>query len=830
MAIKKPIRRTQDADVSVVEGETLHELYPLFSALFDASHDSVVVVDAQLKLVFLNHKLLRLIKKSMSPILGQTAEDALNGDAVLQSVCEHLKKAIQTKQSYAYTKLNNPIEAHYGVVSITPIVDDGEVLGAIAIMHEAHIEQSLIDQEIRRRDVYQRTLIDNIPFLVWFKDKDSRILAANNAYANAVGVQSPQLLEGKTDKDLWPADLAQGYMEDDARVIATGEPIRLDEPINQIGSGLIWSETYKAPVVADGQVIGTVGYAKDLSEERSIAAVVAQKELEYSALIRKLPLSIIRYDQQCRRIFMNAQRSDYGDGIDEMIGKSPAEAWSSNVTNITADEYQAKLMHVLYHGEAQTFEVECDHDGETLVQLVNILPEFDDAYQVTGALAIASDITEITQYRKDLEFMAYHDSLTGLPNRALLNQRLTSAAVEGNHFGLMFMDLDFFKSINDTLGHVVGDELLLEVASRILNAVRNDDLVARIGGDEFAVVVTNLKEDADLAILAQKIADSLAKPFNIEGINFFVTASIGVASYPSDSEEVGDLVKYADTAMYEAKKNGRNNYQFYTPEFTESAMEHLAIATALRYAIEKDELSVLFQPKVDIGTGKILGAETLLRWHGKVLGQIRPDKFIPIAEESGLIIEIGAWVLRASCEAAVQLNQYREVPLNVAVNVSSKEFSGNNFLQNLEGCLQETGCQPEWITLEITESLLLDDANQALETLIKIDEMGIKLSIDDFGTGYSALAYLSKFPIRQVKIDRSFVTDIIDNQSSALLIKAIIAMADSLNKELVAEGIETKEQAMLIQAYGCHQGQGYFYSKPVAFNEFLHMAAQQKIH
>ena len=830
MAIKKPIIQKQTLDVSVVEGETLHELSSVFGALFNHSPDSVIVVDSQLNVVFANSKLLRFIQQSMSHLLGLPAAEILSGTAFYRSVYAYLQKAIKTKQSFAYTKLHNPVEARYNVVSVTPISDDDTLLGAFVTIQEAQLELSLANQDAKRRDVYQRTLIDNIPFIIWLKDKDSRILAANTAFADAAGVSSTKQLEGKTDKDFWPEKMAEGYMEDDARVIASGEPVHLVEQVQRAEKGLAWLETYKAPVIVDDQVIGTIGYAKDITEERKVDVIVAQKELEYSALIKKLPLSIIRYDLQCRRIFVNMQDTGNAKATDDMLGKTPEEAWSSRVTNMTGEGYQAKLMHVLYHGESQSFELECDSSGETQVLLVNILPEFDDGYQVTGALAIASDITEITQYRNDLEFMAYHDSLTGLPNRALLNQRLKAAATEGNHFGLMFMDLDFFKSINDTLGHVVGDALLLEVAGRILHAVRNDDLVARIGGDEFAVVVTNLKHDADLAILADKIAETLAQPFNIEGINFFVTASIGVASYPHDSEVVEDLVKYADTAMYEAKKKGRNNHQFYTPEFTESAMEHLAIATALRYAIEKDELSLLYQPKVEIGSGKILGAETLLRWHGKVLGQIRPDKFIPIAEESGLIIEIGAWVLHASCQAAVQLNQHRQEPLNVAVNISSKEFAGNDFIQNLEKCLQVTGCRPEWITLEITESLLLDDTNKALETLSKIDKMGIKLSIDDFGTGYSALAYLSKFPIRQVKIDRSFVKDIIDNQNSALLIQAIIAMADSLNKELVAEGIETKEQAALIQAYGCDQGQGYLYSRPVAFSEFLHMAAQQKIH
>lgn len=828
---RKPIIRTMNSGLFDSGEESLEELLPSLSLLFDTSDDMVVVIDCFDHIVYLNDKQLQSLGPTIGQVLGKTCSEVFAKDAAMQHCSERVQQVIATKKASTSTYMRNAAEALYDVVTISPMINaQALVLGVIIIGKQTVIENTLIDQELRRRSAYQETMMDSIPFMIWLKDKDSRLLAANIAFAEMTGHEGTKALEGKTDFDLWPKTMAENYVEDDLKVLSSGEPVILAERVKKKDGNVSWVETYKAPVIVDGEVIGTVGYARDVTEHKQLITKITEKDLQFTSLLKNLPLSIVRYDANCKRVFINCAGEENDEDVQKFIGTTPMELWSPEVSNMTAEDFQSKLMHVLYHGEPQTFEMHYDVDNVTTVHMVNLLPEFGEHFQVIGALAVANDVTEISKYRHDLEYLAYHDALTSLPNRALLNERIRLSAEEGRRFGLMFMDLDFFKTINDTLGHIVGDELLVDVAERITASVRADDIVARMGGDEFAILVTDLKEDADLAVLAQKISENLSAPFNIEGINFFVTASIGISCYPTDSEEVEDLVKYADTAMYDAKKQGRNNYQFYTPELTQSVMEHLAIATALRYAIQKDELFLLYQPKVDITTGRILGAETLLRWHGKVLGQIQPDKFIPIAEESGLIIDIGAWVLRASCESAAQLNKNRQQPLNIAVNVSSKEFAGNDFIEHLQRCIEETGCKPEWLTIEITESLLLHDTDAALQTLREIDEMGITLSIDDFGTGYSALAYLSKFPIKQVKIDRSFVMDICHTESAASLVKAIIAMTLSLDKDLVAEGIETPEQAALIKEYGCNQGQGYLYSKPISFSEFLHLEAQQKIH
>lgn len=833
MKLKKPIINTSDPGLYIADMPLLQDIISVLGLLFEASEDMVIATDCSGHVMYVNNSLLRKLGLTEKQALDQSCSDIFAKDDVMQHYIHAMQTVIATRKASSVMRMRDVAQSLYDIITITPILNgQGDMLGATLVGKQIAIEKPLAEQEIRRRGVYQKTMMDSIPFMIWLKDKDGRLLATNTAYAKMAGVMDPKSLEGKTDLDIWPKSLAETYVEDDLKVLNSGEPVILAEKIKNKDGEMYWAETYKAPVIVNDEVIGTVGYARDLTEQKQLVSTITEKDFQLSSLLKNLPLSIVRYDTNCKRVFINAVGYDGAkqDESQKLLGATPMEAWDSNVKNITAEAYQSKLMHVLFYGESQTFEMHCESAGKVMVNMINLLPEFDENHQVVGAIAIANDVTEISKYRHDLEYMAFHDALTSLPNRSFLNQCLHMAAAKRVRFGLIFMDLDFFKAINDTLGHVVGDELLIDAAKRILTTVRSDDVVARIGGDEFAILVADVKDDVDLAGLAEKIAEKLSAPFTIEGINFFVTASIGIACYPTDSEDVEDLIKYADTAMYDAKKRGRNNYQFYTPELTQDAMEHLAIATALRYAIQKSELFLLYQPKVDISTGKILGAETLLRWQGKVLGHILPDKFIPIAEESGLIIDIGAWVLRASCDAAVQLNQQRQKPLNIAINVSSKEFVGNHFIENLQRCLQETGCKPDWLTIEITESLLLHHSGEALETLVKIDEMGITLSIDDFGTGYSALAYLSKFPIRQVKIDRSFVMDICSSQSAASLVRAIIAMTLSLDKELVAEGIETDEQAALIMEYGCNQAQGYLYSKPVSFSEFSYLATQQKIH
>jgi diguanylate cyclase (GGDEF)-like protein len=459
-------------------------------------------------------------------------------------------------------------------------------------------------------------------------------------------------------------------------------------------------------------------------------------------------------------------------------------------------------------------------EGKYTVHYISLTPEFNADGRVVSVLAVGRDITEIDHYRRSIHRLAFYDVLTDLPNRALLTERMhqtiSDAYQHGYRFALLLLDLDRFKNINDTLGHSQGDLLLRDAAERLQQCVQTYDMVARLGGDEFAILLPQMREDDDVSAMADNIVEVFDQPFQISGRELFISASIGVAMYPNDSADIDALFRYADSAMYHAKKLGRNNFQFYIRELTTRSDERMAMETALRYARTNNELELYYQPQVDLATGHTTGAEALLRWNRRENGMIMPDKFISLAEDSGLIVGIGEWVLLTACQTAVNWNTGRSIPFKIAVNLSTRQFLQNDLLASVRHILQETQCRPEWLKLEITESLLLDDSSEILDMLNAFDTMGLALSIDDFGTGYSALSYLNRFPVSQIKIDRSFVCDIPYDQEKSELVKAMISIAHALNLELVAEGVETREQADYLNKHGCLSGQGYLFGKPMS--------------
>jgi diguanylate cyclase (GGDEF)-like protein len=420
---------------------------------------------------------------------------------------------------------------------------------------------------------------------------------------------------------------------------------------------------------------------------------------------------------------------------------------------------------------------------------------------------------------KQIKHLAYHDTLTGLPNRVLFHDRLQQAlsqAIREEHpMGVMFLDLDRFKIINDTLGHDVGDELLKAVSQRLINCIRQGDTVVRLGGDEFTIILPVIGKAEDAAFVAQKILITLAEPFLLNHQELHITSSIGISLYPNDGGDTQTLIKNADIAMYRAKDLGKNNYQFYTADMNSRALETINLENALRHALERNELLLHYQPQIDIRTGRIVGVEALVRWQHPEFGLVSPVKFIPIAEETNLIIPIGEWVLRTACEQGVRWREQGLPVWRMAVNLSARQFRHQDLLQPIRRILQETGFDPHHLELEITESLIMQGAGKTIAILEALDEMGIRLSLDDFGTGYSSLSYLKRFPIDTVKIDRSFVRDIHTDPNDAAITSAIIAMAHSLRLSVIAEGVETEEQLAFLRERNCNEYQGYYFSKPL---------------
>jgi diguanylate cyclase (GGDEF)-like protein/PAS domain S-box-containing protein len=461
--------------------------------------------------------------------------------------------------------------------------------------------------------------------------------------------------------------------------------------------------------------------------------------------------------------------------------------------------------------------------SQRLVCLFDALPIRDEYQQIIGAFGQFRNITERYEAEEKYNYLAYHDELTGLPNRRHFKNKMFEHMNEvrdsARKMAIMFIDLDRFKLVNDTLGHSNGDLLLQQVAKRLRSCLGPRDIVARMGGDEFTFLFPDIQEEIDAARIAERILDLFKNPFNMNGYEFHITASIGIAIYPHDGCDTETLMVHADTAMYRAKEKEKGNYVFYTENMYTKPHERIVIETSLHKALEKEEFIVYYQPQINAKTGEIQGLEALVRWQHPESGLIPPNKFIPIAEETGLIVPIGEWVMREACRQNKHWQRLGLPHFRVAVNLSIQQFLKSNLVETVKRILEETELEPQYLELEITETMTMD-VDHAIRTLKQLHELGVQISIDDFGTGYSSLHYLKKFSIDRLKIDQSFVRDIMTDPSDASIVGTIISMAHHLGLEVIAEGVEEKEQLCFLQTQKCDVVQGYYFSKPIPAYEF----------
>ncbi len=438
----------------------------------------------------------------------------------------------------------------------------------------------------------------------------------------------------------------------------------------------------------------------------------------------------------------------------------------------------------------------------------------------------------LKKQNEEITELATIDSLTGLSNRYAYNSKIDHAIKRAKrhnrNFALMFLDLDRFKIINDSLGHQIGDLLLQHVAMRIIHCVRSTDTVARLGGDEFTILLDEINDISDTSIVAKKILNKLSEPFHLEGHELSITASIGISTYPIDGSSLVELAKNADAAMYQAKESGRNNFQIYDPMMGEKAVENMALEASLRRALAEHEFVLYYQPQLDLATGKICGVEALIRWNSPKFGLVMPGDFIPMAEDTGLILPIGEWVLQNACFHNKAWQQSGLPKVRVAVNVSLRQLLNPNFLPSVDSALCSSNLDPKYLEIELTESSVMQKSNFSLDILRELKSRGIYLSIDDFGTGYSSLSHLKQFPINKLKIDRSFVIDIKENADANAIIEAIIAMSHSLKLDVIAEGVETADQLNLLREKNCDQIQGYYLSRPKPVPKIAQMLKEDR--
>ena len=680
-----------------------------------------------------------------------------------------------------------------------------------------------------QREEEFRTLVEHTPDVIVRYDRECRRLYVNPSWERVNRIPAAEVI-GKSPVELSGTikPMAEEFQAALQKVITSGEPTTIDLTWEDEAGALVCFALSAIPEFDPaGEVSSVLTVARDLSERKQMENDLAAREREFRTLAENAPDNIVRYDRQGRLVYANQRlRHTLGLTIEELRGKTPLEHVSTRAIDWPEmRDYQAQLQTVLETGQPAEMELPIHRpSGCNRTHFVRFVAEHDEQGELVGVLAIGRDVTELDEYRQRIHHLAFYDAMTGLPNRALFTdrfvQQLTEARWHDQIVGLMLLDIDRFKTVNDSIGHDAGDQLLIEAARRLTATMRSYDTIARLGGDEFAILLPEVRTASDLGTIAGKILAAMAQPFAIGKGEIYVSASIGIALFPQDSEEAGELFKYADSALYHAKAQGRNNYQFYAAELTAHARERVWIETNLRRAMQHNELELFYQPQLDLADGTVRSAEALIRWRSPEMGLVPPDRFIGVAEDTGLIVEVGAWVIRQACRAAAAWNRGRATPFKVAVNVSTRQFQGNDLVETVGAILAETGCRPQWLELELTESLLLADYPEVRDALKTFHAMGITLAIDDFGTGYSALGYLNRFPIDKLKIDRSFNRHIAENAENANLVKAIIALAASLGLGLVAEGVEHLRQEVLLRAWGCPMAQGYLYGRPMPQSDF----------
>ncbi|MDB5989367.1 MAG: hypothetical protein JWQ10_770 [Herbaspirillum sp.] len=660
-----------------------------------------------------------------------------------------------------------------------------------------------------------RTIVETMEDAYYEVDLSGKLVFANNGLSRLLGYSLEEII-GKSNRFFMTQRAIVIVFSAFSEVYRTGEPKRNQdwEHIHKDGRLINVEGSVQLTRDADGVPIGFRGILRDVTARRKIELELRESEMRFRSLTNLSSDWYWEQDTQFRYTRMESRHQNLDSTQASFLGKRPWESdleiqadggWAGHRAILAANlPFRDVVMHRLLVNEKPYYIS------------VSGAPIFDENGEAIGYRGVSREITDQRIAEQRIRHLATHDSLTDLPNRMMFSQMLAAALALGqrcNHqFAVLFLDLDRFKFINDSLGHEAGDKLLQEIAVRLKAAIGSGDTIARMGGDEFVVLVREVGEIEQVSNVARRLLAAAAESFVLVDQECNVTASIGIAMYPMHGADEQTLMKHADIAMYLAKDQGKNDFKFYAHEIVASSHERLALESNLRHALAQKEFSVYYQPKLDLRSGKINGVEALLRWENQTLGRIPPDEFIPIAEEIGLIVPIGKWVLQTACAQNVAWQRQGFEPLCMAVNLSVRQFSDENLLRDIAAVLAETGMDPTLLELEITEGMVIHNPDRVLLLLLAIKEMGVRLAMDDFGTGYSSLGQLNNFPLDTLKVDRSFINDIPANAGAMAITQATIAMGKALKLTVVAEGVETAAQADFLRQHGCDEMQGHHFS------------------
>ncbi|SIT36016.1 Diguanylate cyclase/phosphodiesterase with PAS/PAC sensor(S) [Paraburkholderia ribeironis] len=689
---------------------------------------------------------------------------------------------------------------------------------ALFVLADDVTDQINAEAEAQRSNQMLEAVIDNIPQRIFWKDLNSRYLGCNMAFARDAGLAYPEQVVGKSDADLpWRA-FADLLNDHDSEVVSTGMP-KMNFEVDVVIDGVHRTTvTSKLPFTdGDGRVIGVLGSYTDITERKraDLALRLQSRALDASvnAILITAPSPTGNLIEYVNPAFMR------------ITGYDPAEVIGQDCRVLQRDDRDQEGVALIREALAANREVSAvvrnyRKDGALFWNQLFIAPVPNAEGMITHHIGVINDVTDLIRYQEQLEYQANYDGLTRLPNRNLLRDRLEHALVvaQRHHSGVavVFLDLDGFKNVNDSLGHSVGDRLLEVVAERLARCSRTSDTVARHGGDEFVIVMTDTVDEQSLIAWMERVRSSIAEPVWLDGTELYVGCSMGASLFPQDGDDAETLMKKADLAMYRAKDMGRNTFQFYQPEMNASAGARLNLERRLRRALRDQEFLLHYQPQVDIGSGQIVGIEALVRWRDPEVGLVLPSSFIPVAEECGLIGPLSEWVLREACRQNKAWQDEGLPPARVSVNLSARVFQQRDIAKLVMQVLAETGLEAKYLELELTESTIMRNAEEAVSMLNELHALGIGLAIDDFGTGYSSLSYLKRFPVDRLKIDRSFVSDIGVSGDDETITSAIIALAHSLKLQVIAEGVETSAQLDFLKQRACDEMQGFYFAKPLS--------------
>lgn len=790
--------------------------------LFDQNAIGIGYMNADGIIIKTNRYVEQILGYDKDELIGKSIWDITHKD-------DNIKTESSTKELISGSEIERKFKKRYRkkdgsylwvslTLGIIRIKDTDEIVFVGFVQDIAAEKQA--EEKINEQNKIFYAIINSVDDYIFCKDMNSRYISCNKSFETILGLREDEII-GKNDFELFEYEKAKAISKLDKEVMDKKELMISESSIKTHDGRLIYYENYKTPLIDEnGNLAGIVTVARDKThyleakKQQMLAQSVFENTIE-GIVITDKNNKIIATNPSFTRISGYTQ--------EEAIGTSPA-ILKSNMHD--ADFYEKMWQDIVNDG-IWTGEIwNKDKSGRLYPEMLTITNVKDKNGEVLHYIAVFSDISSIKLAERKLEHMAHYDHLTNLPNKILIEDRLKHFILRSkrhnSEIGIFFIDLDFFKEVNDAYGHSVGDEILKQVAIRLKKALREDDTIGRIGGDEFVVIVEEYEDEEDLRKIANKILEVFNEPFKTKFHIFSFSSSIGIATYPKDGEDIEILLKNADAAMYEAKAQGRNTYCFYKTEITNSLFERILLVNDLRRAMKTDEISLHYQPQINMQTNEITGMEALVRWKHPNLGWLSPDKFIKVAEDTRLIVPLGKILLEIACKQIRTWidNGFFKDGWKMAVNISAVQFFYDDFFQTIKNILEKYNINPDKIEVEITETYIMQNPKKSIALLQKLRDYGISMSLDDFGMGYSSLSYLKKFPIDRIKIDRSFVKDTPGDLDDVAITKAIIALGKNMGLDIIAEGVEEPFHKQFLIEHGCLMAQGFLFSKALASSDF----------